>query len=678
MKKILCYVSYLITSNIFLISTALSQELVPFPIVAYGGNPYLITDNLNIATAGFNVRLGDDIDGAWANGIKSIVSVSFKPWVNAQSLNGRYAYEADQNRWDDGALREDSHDMIVYFDYYYTYDQYGIRITNNYIGDHAFEDVFAENGLSVKVLAAEGAGTVIENFNFPYKDYMRPRGFGEADVNPPDGKISFKIQWRLKVTDNQEDSEAIKIYIEKDNVEINSKLIKGTDFTTNSVYQTFSLDYDIPVSEYNVKMKFGVYSFGNVDFYVDRMTGSDESYDYLIAGGWDNDMNNFIDANTSEGKDTLVLGWYLNDEPKFPVFNAQKEVYNYMNDPMRSVPKPGVQAINHIKIAYEAARSWKPEIMWYNNYPFNVLTDQTTINNQNDNEPPSDPKTTRYFQNEIYNFLNNVRDFYDTTIVATNNSVKEFWGIVQSHGFFAKSNQCKVLRMPEPEEIRLHAYLYLAYGAKGLAYFRYASNNYGENNSNVDSTLWHVSLSDCDYLPATPLPASLQIEPALTYGLVNNSSGRWEKSQIKQWDEVQDLNFDLIKVGPVFRELTWIGAYTHYWDSPLPGGIVQDVSSAEFGDNSFIEISEFSHPSGDKYFMLVNRRVKPIENQTLTVKLTGDPENRLLLKDVLAGREEWDGDPDRVVNRILRFVSNTFTIKLKPGEGRLFRLSTSG
>ncbi len=255
MKRTLSYILCLSLSIVVSNGVASSQDLVPFPIVAYGGNPYLITDNLNIATAGFNVRLGDDIDGAWANGIKSIVGVSFKPWVNAQGLNGRYAYEADLNLWDFGASQLKSHDMIVFF------DQAG------YIGDHVFPDPFTDNGLAVRVSAAEGSGTVIEDFNFPYKDYMRPLGIPEADVNS-DGKISFKTQWRLKVADHQDDSDVIKIYIDTNNVRIDSMVIQGTDFSASNTYQTFSLDYDIPVSESDVEMKFGVYSYGIVDFYV--------------------------------------------------------------------------------------------------------------------------------------------------------------------------------------------------------------------------------------------------------------------------------------------------------------------------------------------------------------------------------------------------------------------------
>ena len=136
---------------------------------------------------------------------------------------------------------------------------------------------------------------------------------------------------------------------------------------------------------------------------------------------------------------------------------------------------------------------------------------------------------------------------------------------------------------------------------------------------------------------------------------------------------VSDLNADIQLIGDVIRELTWVDAYTAPCDSS-GSNVVQNVTSSY--SPAYIEVSEFSHPSGDKYFMLVNRRVQASETQTLTVTLeTGA---KRLIEDVLASREPWDNDPNRVAYRILESGVNTFTLKLKPGEGRLFRISAAG
>ncbi|MCH7955016.1 MAG: T9SS type A sorting domain-containing protein [Candidatus Marinimicrobia bacterium] len=638
---------------------ALSQS-EKFPITAWNGP---VNNPLGIETAGFNLIItvngsNTEIDDAALVGIKSIVNIGAESWLNGQKLVDRLAYETDINS---GVfvIKDQSHKSL-YFDF----------DPPSYVGnEETAELILAYNGLVTRVLASEGAGTVMEVMNSGYHSYMQPRS-AELDISsPPDGKITFNVKFSMKVDDNlQIETPVAKIYVKGDGVELAQLVINSDDFGGTAIYYDFDLSYSIPTGGgYYNKIEFGVYSYGNVSFNIDKITGSDEVYDHLEAGNFDTEIEDIYDDFTTPAREPYFLNWFLKDEPFLPLLMANKLVYDKLNDPGRTYPKKSIQNFSIVLPAGEAAGLSTPPVIMFDKYPFFIDADQTTINVNDNTGQTGGSRDYTTLQGNIYNFLEVTKAFYDTTVAKYTN-VEEYWGFVQAHGFYNGSSRRVVKPLPKLEEIRLHTYLYLAYGAKGIAYFKYATTP-----DNLTLSQWNALLSCSSSSTCTETAYKI-------WGLVNREDAVGAPDDYDphdpQWGEVQDLNSDLIKVGPVFRELTWIGAYTHYWDTPLSGGVVQGVSSAEFGDNSFIEVSEFSHPSGDKYFMLVNRRVQASETQTLTVTLeTGA---KRLIEDVLASREPWDENPNRVAYRILSDTETDFTVELKPGEGRLFRLSTAG
>jgi len=93
--------------------------------------------------------------------------------------------------------------------------------------------------------------------------------------------------------------------------------------------------------------------------------------------------------------------------------------------------------------------------------------------------------------------------------------------------------------------------------------------------------------------------------------------------------------------------------------------------------NDSLAIGEFLHPeSNEKYLFIVNLKIEPadIEEFDVTLNLLN---SKSLIEDVALSRIPWDGDENRVAYQVINTSNPTFQVKLNPGEGRLFRI-TSG
>ena len=209
---------------------------------------------------------------------------------------------------------------------------------------------------------------------------------------------------------------------------------------------------------------------------------------------------------------------------------------------------------------------------------------------------------------------------------------------------YADSNtvtQQMVHRFPTPEEFLASVNIALSYGAKGITFYLYDSR--------------------------------VHIGDDLAVGLVSDTIPRQPSGMYYTVKDVID-NY-LSKISQEYLSLDWQSAFTS-GETPPSGSVVTGISGA-----SHIEIGNFTHQqSGESYFLLVNRVTNntngtPADPQTFTVTLeSGAP--RRLIEDVLASREPWDGNTNRVAYRLLSSSETDFTVELKPGEGRLFRVST--
>ncbi|MCH8272694.1 MAG: hypothetical protein IIB41_05520 [Candidatus Marinimicrobia bacterium] len=642
-------------------SVALYAQSDPFPIMSWAapnGKTPTLSQLQDMKDAGFNIWMEAEpstgsMDDAGSIGMKTIVGLSWKPYVHGQRLFERAAYETDSNS---GINNLNISNDVTYFNFSGT------------VGDHFWFDPDAANDrASFADVDSFPAGKIIELMAWPFYRYMKPR---HSFVDPDsDGKLDFQVTFYLKTTVGWYPLKSVcTIKVVKGSTTLASMSFTTEEFPDPPVssYTPKTLTYQLNVGDTGGDMKFVVDWDGLVDLYVDRITGFDEAWTALDNGSYNTDMDAVVSTYATGGREDYLKFWYLKDEPDIPDLWANKTVSDYLET---ASSRSGIQAIQYPHAAKEAAllysESGSVDAMMFDHYPFFVNTSSVS-----ETSCPVQVPETDGLQETLDAFLTQAKLYYDETIGNQGANVTEYWGYVQAHGWYRGDPEFEVIkRFPSPYEITLQAYLYLAYGAKGLVYFRTVSNP--------------DTLTPADWALLLPSP-SPQGMPCINKfqncnppddkirGLSYFENGIWTKDN-PQWNTVSDLNADIQLIGDVIRELTWVDAYTAPCDTS-GSNVVQNVTSSY--SPAYIEVSEFSHPSGDKYFMLVNRRVQASETQTLTVTLeTGA---KRLIEDVLASREPWDNDPNRVAYRILESGVNTFTLKLKPGEGRLFRISTAG
>jgi hypothetical protein len=177
-------------------------------------------------------------------------------------------------------------------------------------------------------------------------------------------------------------------------------------------------------------------------------------------------------------------------------------------------------------------------------------------------------------------------------------------------------------RRPTPQENLCQVNLALAYGAKGILYWRYGAYDCWE-----------------DATGRTPF-----------------------------WTSVKDVVGPYIeKMGPIFASLQWQYAWKWGFEDKPPETPICEISCNEFGsdpifcpDCLFMQIAELAPPSPDdtaKYFFLVNRRC--------------------LLEESITGTVEFEAFVDLAKSTILNYyVTDVLTdstwMSTKPGPGQLY------
>lgn len=177
----------------------------------------------------------------------------------------------------------------------------------------------------------------------------------------------------------------------------------------------------------------------------------------------------------------------------------------------------------------------------------------------------------------------------------------------------------KSWRLPNATEMRWLVFTTMAYGGRGLSYFTY----------------WGPPAYNGLYVDGKPMP------------LLKDVAG---------------LNHEIVKFGPELMKLSSVGVYH---TDPLPYGAEAIPASAPVqikGDGQFV-LGLFGTDSKPTAFMLVNRDYKQATEATATVSIPG---RKLQELDRATGK--WGRSQTLRGKRIV-------TIKLAPGDGRLFRVA---
>jgi parallel beta-helix repeat protein len=376
-------------------------------------------------------------------------------------------------------------------------------------------------------------------------------------------------------------------------------------------------------------MDFRVYWYGDVTMWLDNIKVMDPKGKTLLSHSKDsNIIAEMQSLHNYDSNHNTLIGVYQ-DEP----FAYHIEPLHYLSDLLyEGAPSDNKNvvmqpALNknytlHQYVNMGSPETYQARYLLRDYYPIGADVSQP-------GEPGYNSEIQNIWDTRLIPELDNMR------YISMLNNVP-LWYYVQAHKW---RNDEGVLahRDPHPKEIRTMVGLGLAYGAKGIWYFLYASID--------DIDTCSANNPDC-------------------IGLVSESFIPNDK-----WDEVQAINNDLQSMTPDILHLNWESAFTS-GDQVPQGSYVSGVIGA-----NYIEIANFQHETtGEKYFMLVNRQ--PENSQTMTVTMEYSDQTRLV-EDVIASQKPWDGDQNRVAYRVLNSGENTFTIALEPGEGRLFRI-TSG
>ncbi len=382
-----------------------------------------------------------------------------------------------------------------------------------------------------------------------------------------------------------------------------SRSIRGEDFRYPSYH--FDLTYNVKTEK---TLTYRVEYTGEANLWVEKVRAYGGSAYRLLDGHYDQGFNDIVD-----GYDSYPALWrfYLADEPWWDVHN---ESIRYMGKSLELRGK-----------LWQVANFYYRYPRWLNKFveetqPPELLVDPYPFSRK----VPKDGG--RGFQGAIDRYA----EWLSNSKGAASLGGIPLWVIIQTHSW---GND---LREPSARELRLQANMVLAYGAKGIFYFTYAS----------------FPANSCIGLVIAPGPGNAVGKPT------------------EKWYEVRDfINPRLEKWSSTLLKLK--SDKTFCSEDTFPDeSFIESISGAKY-----IHIGTFKPSApGDstRYFMLVNRKCR--ENETQSVEVTMDPgkleigygEGPYLVNDVYTG-EIWDIGPDESGNL-------QFTTSLLPGEGKLFSI----
>ncbi|MCJ7459279.1 MAG: right-handed parallel beta-helix repeat-containing protein [candidate division Zixibacteria bacterium] len=410
----------------------------------------------------------------------------------------------------------------------------------------------------------------------------------------------------------------------RDSVVADSLLLYG-DFTLGQ-YRIFELSFHNQIPYGNDSVDYRVHWFKNTDLFIDYVEVYDCIYDTLMNHSPTYQDRIIAQVSTLENQyhGTSLFRWYLRDEPAYVHYKTNREI-SHLLDSLNYVP--GIQATgdaawHHPK---KFADEVQPHEICYDDYPIATWVV---------------PESLQYLLNL---FTWRIRQAAEA---AREHNI-EWWYVAQT------LRDPYWWRYSHNSELRTTVYLSLAYGAKGMEYFRYSSHpQWTPQNPAWQSGLlwWNEDVQD--WVPIEtypgPNPYSSQPETLLT--------------------EVVQINFWLDSLGTTLRSLDWIDACldSSYNNNDLHGcgGSYLDSIRSPGHEPHWVQVGFFENQTGDtSYFMLVNRECLATEGANYDVFLSkaGGP---FYIRDMYLNTKVG----------MVNGIGDMFTVYLGPGEGKLFRL----
>ncbi len=408
-------------------------------------------------------------------------------------------------------------------------------------------------------------------------------------------------------------------------------------------YYPFTLTFERPPYNSRDSFDYKVYWYKQTDLYIDYVEVYDHIYDSLFnvkylpdttytVYQWKliNDPN--IKPLEEQFGDSSLYRWCLQDEPDYDQYRSSKRVHRILDSVHYA---PGIQATGDFifrnTYRYLDELYPYPNELFYDDYP--IIRDRTPENNNEAWQATLDSFAVRV--SKVAN--------------AAETKGKEWWYGADAYW---EALYPDIYRYPHNNELKATVYMALAYGAKGVGYFRYAS--YWRNDS-----LIHGGLVDTSGIPVQTYPYPENQYYAGTHEYL--------------FDAVKQINEKLDVLGPVLRKLEW--KWAGPGDSVLAApesfvGSVTGVACINCGFSckypvysNYVQVGMFKDDSlGEDYLMLVNRWVGYLEMPCERVTL--QKSRYFYLIDCLTGG---------VVDTFPGY--GIFHTILNPGEGKLFRLA---
>ena len=399
------------------------------------------------------------------------------------------------------------------------------------------------------------------------------------------------------------------------------------DFTTANVYQDFILEFKKkPVSPETSYYEYRIYWYNNTNLWADYVEVKDCYIDSLTAGKYDGRLDSIVHHyNTFPA----LFRYYLIDEPYYGQFAASGYIMKFLRRSPYNNEKPGVQAIGAGgKTFYQNyADSIKPNELLFDYYPFFGAR-------YSYGRTPED--SGLLFQERLDSLCTQLSDIRSVARQET----LDFWYIPQAFGKYDSATAITPdsggnegdWRLPTPRELRCGVWLGLAYGAKGIMYFRYKTRPTNESGF----TEWMRALWRYDNSPREPL-----------------------------YSEAKNINVVLKEIGPLLLTLTSDTVFKAS-DGIPQGCFIKNLKIWNMQD-TLIQIGTFHKTDNpdDKYFIIVNRHCLPSESLEVVVELEDtlrylyDCYNKAIIT-----YERMIGGP----------ITYGYRVKLQPGQGRLFRM----
>jgi len=495
--------------------------------------------------------------------------------------------------------------------------------------------------------------------------YLKPRLKITGDFQSSDPVVRFEIYNKDDMSTVLEDTVYADCCPPDEYVELSISFDKN--FGREETEETIGFLRGDDTEEYRGShMELRVYWFGGVTTYLDYLKIDHWKANMLFGGDYDSVIVDEI--NTYSSHDATAR-WYINDEPRYDEFLT----FGYLNElTKQESPDPtnykafGTTTVNKHDYLERFYIEGNPVELVVDRYPIDVHEDFPSPEMPGGMLPTIPPYNVSTFEQynthlqERFNIYLIEQCLHHARNVSLLSDIPLCY-VPQLHGLFNPDNsEYQVKRNPTAQETSAMVNLSLAYGAKGIVYFLYITE-YCRNDRYCTGLVPYGSTNHYSNYDT--------IDGVDVFTGYNN-----------KWNAVQKINQDLEILGPILVELQSDSVGNEAESLPLD--IVTDISGA-----FDIEIGEFSHQeTGERYFMLVNKRCRPYfpdnpdsnDTQILDVTISNPyVSDSFLLEDILSSRQPWDYDETRVAYRKLSGANPQFTVTLEPGEGKLFRI-TSG